>query len=55
MLKKQHEKDEGMDKLSRKQKSKIRSKAMVSSFKKKALHRHFCMCCYTAEGLMYSD
>ena len=35
MLKKQHEKDEGMDKLSRKQKSKIRSKAMVSSFKKK--------------------
>jgi hypothetical protein len=32
MLKKQQEKEEGMDKLSKKQKSKIRSKAMVSTF-----------------------
>jgi hypothetical protein len=32
MLKKQQEKEEGMDKLSKKQKSKIRSKAMVGIF-----------------------
>jgi hypothetical protein len=32
MLKKQQEKEEGMDKLSKKQKSKIRSKAMVGTF-----------------------
>jgi hypothetical protein len=31
MLKKQQEKEEGMDKLSKKQKSKIRSKAMVGT------------------------
>ncbi len=32
MLKKQQEKEEGMDKLSKKQKSKIRSKAMVGNY-----------------------